>query len=93
MALSGVMPLWPGVLSASPEAAPQLLQAAARQILELPSLLLVSGCALVLMQLCRWLWQQGEVGRITSSALATTLAVDGLCLVAALAAPRLSGLI
>ncbi len=93
MALSGVMRLWPEVLSASPEAAPQLLQTAARQVLELPSLLLVSGCALVLMQLCRWLWQQGEVGRITSSALATTLAVDGLFLVASLAAPRLSGLI
>jgi len=93
MALSGVMHLWPQVLNASPAAAPQLLQAAARQVLELPSLLLVSGCALVLVQLCRWLWQQGEVGRITSSALATTLAVDGLFLVAALAAPHLSGLI
>jgi hypothetical protein len=93
MALSGVMQLWPGVLSASPEVAPQLLQAAARQVLKFPSLLLVSSCALVLVQLCRWLWQQGEVGRITSSALATTLAVDGLFLVASLAAPRLSGLI
>jgi len=47
----------------------------------------------VLVQLCRWLWQQGQVGRITGSALATTLAVDGLFLIAALAAPRLSGLI
>ena len=93
MALSGVMHLWPEVLNASPAAAPQLLQAAARQVLEPQSLLLVTSCALVLIQLCRWLWQQGEVGRITSSALATTLAVDGLFLVAALAAPHLSGLI
>ena len=93
MALSGVMHLWPEVLNASPAAAPQLLQAAARQVLEPQSLLLVSSCALALIQLCRWLWQQGEVGRITSSALATTLAVDGLFLVAALAAPHLSGLI
>ena len=93
MALSGVMQLWPEVLSASPATAPQLLQAAARQVLEPMSLLLVSGCALLLVQMCRWLWQQGQVGRITSSALATTLAVDGLFLLAALGAPRLSGLI
>jgi hypothetical protein len=93
MALSGVMQLWPQVLSASAGDAPQLLQAAARQVLEPSSLVLVTGCALLLIQLCRWLWQQGEVGRITSSALATTLAVDGLFLIAALAAPRLSGLI
>ena len=93
MALSGVMQLWPQVLSASAGDAPELLQAAARQVLEPSSLVLVTGCALLLIQLCRWLWQQGEVGRITSSALATTLAVDGLFLIAALAAPRLSGLI
>ena len=49
--------------------------------------------ALLLIQACRWLWHKGPVGRITSAALATTLAVDGLFLVAALAAPQLSGLI
>ncbi len=93
MALSGVMPLWPQVLSASAGEAPLLLQAAAQQVLEPPTLALVIGCALLLIQACRWLWQKGPVGRITSAALATTLAVDGLFLVAALAAPQLSGLI
>ena len=54
---------------------------------------LVIGSAVMLLQACRWLWQRGEVGRVTSSALATTLAVDALFLLAALLAPGLSGLI
>jgi hypothetical protein len=53
----------------------------------------VIGSAVMLLQACRWLWQRGEVGRVTSSALATTLAVDALFLLAALLAPGLSGLI
>ena len=93
IALSGVMPLWPQVLSATPSQAPLLLQAAAQQVLEPQALVLVVGCAILLIQACRWLWLQGEVGRITSAALATTLAVDGLFLLAALAAPQLSGLV
>ena len=93
MALSGVMALWPQVLSANASDAPLLLQAAAQRVLEPQALALVGGCAILLIQACRWLWRQGEVGRITSAALATTLAVDGLFLLAALAAPRLSGLI
>ena len=93
MAISGVMAYWPQVLSASPADAPLLLQAAALQVLSPMPLLLVSGCAVVLLQACSWLWQRGEVGRVTSAALATTLAVDALFLLAALLAPGLSGLI
>lgn len=93
MAASGVMAFWPQVLSASPADAPLLLQTAALQVLSPLPLLLVIGCAVVLLQACRWLWQRGEVGRVTSAALATTLAVDALFLLAALLAPGLSGLI
>lgn len=93
MAASGVMSFWPQVLSASPADAPLLLQAAALQVLSPLPLLLVIGSAVMLLQACRWLWQRGEVGRVTSAALATTLAVDALFLLAALLAPGLSGLI
>jgi hypothetical protein len=93
MAASGVMTFWPQVLSASPADAPLLLQAAALQVLSPLPLLLVIGSAVMLLQACRWLWQRGEVGRVTSAALATTLAVDALFLLAALLAPGLSGLI
>ncbi len=93
IAATGVMPYWPQVLSAGPAEAALLLQAAAQQVLApLPlALVLLSGA--LLLQACRWLWQRGPVGRITAASLATTLAVDGLFLLAALLAPKLSGLI
>lgn len=93
MAIAGVMPYWPQVLSASPAEAPLLLQAAAQQVLAPLPLSLVLLCGALLLQSCRWLWQRGTIGRITGAALATTLAVDALFLLAALLAPNLSGLI
>lgn len=93
MAATGVMPYWPAVLSASPAEAPLLLQAAAQQVLAPLPLALVSLCGALLLQVCRWLWQRGAVGRVAGAALATTLAVDALFLLAALLAPNLSGLI
>jgi hypothetical protein len=87
------MPSWPLILNAGSTEAPLLLQAAAQQVLAPQSLVLVVLCAAVLVQACRWLWGLGEVGRITSAALATTLAVDALFLLASLGAPSLSGLI
>jgi hypothetical protein len=90
---TGLMPCWPQILSASSADAPLLLQSAAQQVLAPESLLLVVLSGAVLVQACRWLWASGEVGRITSAALATTLAVDALFLLAALVAPSLSGLI
>lgn len=90
---SGLMPSWPQILNAGSAEAPFLLQTAAQQVLAPPSLVLVFFCAAVLVQGCRWLWGLGEVGRIISASLATTLAVDALFLLAALEAPNLSGLI
>ena len=87
------MPSWPLILNAGSTEAPLLLQAAAQQVLAPQSLVLVVLCASVLVQGSRWVWGLGEVGRITSAALGTTLAVDALFLLAALGAPSLSGLI
>ena len=93
MAATGVMASWPQVLSASPPEASLLLQSLARQVLSPLPLTLVISFAAALIQACRWLWRRGEAGRICSAALATTLAVDGLFLLAALGAPVLTGLI
>lgn len=93
MAATGVMAFWPQVLSASPPEASLLLQSLARQVLSPFALAIVVTVAGMLIQACRWLWRQGEAGRISGAALATTLAVDGLFLLAALVAPALTGLI
>ena len=93
IAATGLMPLWPAVLAADPLAAGPLLQEAALRVLEPGSLLVVGAAAAALLQVCRWLWPRGRAARVASAALATTLAIDGLFLVAALLAPKLSGLI
>ncbi len=93
MALSGVMALWPQVVSAPLPEAPQLLQAAAMAVLQPLPLALVLLCGSLLLATCLALWQSGAVARVAAATLATTLAVDGLFLVAALLAPGLSGLI
>ena len=93
IALTGLMPLWPQVLSADPLAAGALLQDAAQRVFEPGSLLVVGAAAGLLVQLCRWIWPLGRAARVASAALATTLVIDGLFLAAALVAPRLSGLI
>ena len=93
IAATGVMPLWPQVVQAGPAQAANLLQQAAQQVLQPAPLLVVVLSAAALLQLCRWLWQQGPTARVFAAALATTLTVDGLFLLAALAAPRFSGLI
>ncbi len=94
IAATGVMPLWPQVLEAAdPATAAALLQQAAHQVLQPACLTMVATAAAGLLLLCRRLWQRGPTARVFASALATTLSVDGLFLLAALAAPRLSGLI
>jgi len=93
IAATGVMPLWPQVLAAEPTEAAILLHDAAAQVLQPAPLALVIGAAAALLHLCHWLWNQGPTSRVFAAALATTLSVDGLFLLAALAAPRLSGLI
>ncbi|MEY3462620.1 MAG: hypothetical protein RLZZ468_398 [Cyanobacteriota bacterium] len=93
IAATGVMPLWPQVLGAGPAEAAGLLQQAALQVVQPVPLMVITAAAAGLLQLCRWLWSQGATARVFAAALATTLSVDGLFLLAALAAPGLSGLI
>jgi hypothetical protein len=94
MALTGVMGWWVQVLEAPIDQAPQLLQQAALGVLQ-PLPLAITACAGVLLtSLCWRTWDHADPAwRLAASALATTLAVDGLFLAAALWAPQLSGLI
>ena len=94
MAITGVMTHWREVLLAPMDQAAPLLHQAALSVLEPLSLAVVglAGCGLI--GLCRHYWSHPDPAwRLAASALATTLCVDGLFLAAALAAPRLSGLI
>ena len=94
MALSGVMAHWPRVLAASPSEAPALLQAAASVVLQPGPLALMLLSGTLLARLSARLWRQGgDDERVWAATLATTLAVDGLFLMAAALAPHLSGLI
>ena len=94
MAITGVMSSWTGVLQAPIEQAPALLQQAALRVLQpLPlAVTLLTGTGM--SALCRCYWNHPDPAwRLGASAVATTLAVDGLFLAAALWAPQLSGLI
>jgi len=93
IAATGLMDLWPQVLAAPLQEAPLLLRQAGETVMQLPNLALVAVLAALLLQSCRWLWGRGTSGRVAAATLATTLAVDGLFLAAALLAPQLSGLI
>lgn len=93
MFCGGLMDLWPRVLSGPLSEAPALLQDAALSVLRPLPLLVISVSAALLLALATWLNGLGRAGRIAAVTVATTLAVDGLFLAAALAAPRLSGLI
>lgn len=94
MALTGVMGHWIAVLEAAPADAALRLQQAAQGVLEPLPLAVVSLAGTALAALCRRYWSHPDPAwRLAASALATTLAVDGLFLAAALWAPHLSGLI
>ncbi len=93
MALTGVMPLWPLVVGAPLQEAGPLLQQAALLVVQPLPLLAIGLAAGLLIAICRQLWRRGGIWRVSAAALATTLAVDGLFLAAALLAPGLSGLI
>jgi hypothetical protein len=93
IALTGLMPLWPRALAASPDQAAELLGLGAAAVLRPASLLVVGVLGAALIQLSRWCWTRGETGRVAAAALATTLAVDALFVALALVAPRLSGLV
>jgi hypothetical protein len=87
------MPSWVVVLQASPGEAGPLLQICAELVITPPALALVTGMAVLLLTLSRRLWGRGEAADVAAATLATTLAVDGVFLAAALLAPRLSGLV
>ena len=93
MALTGVMPLWPLVVAAPLQEAGPLLQQAALLVVQPLPLLAIGLAAALLIGICRQLWRRAGIWRVSAAALATTLAVDGLFLAAALLAPGLSGLI
>jgi hypothetical protein len=93
IALTGIMPLWPQVLSAPLSDAPQLLRQAGETVLAPANITLVTAMAALLLGVCTQLWKRGGLFRVSAATLATTLAVDGLFLAAALLAPQWSGLI
>ena len=93
MALTGVIHLWPQVVEAPLSEAGLLLQQAGEAVLQPMALGLIGLSATALLAVCYWLWPQGSAGRVAAATLATTLAVDGIFLAAALLAPGLSGLI
>lgn len=93
MLAAGLMDLWPRVLEAPLPEAPALLQQAALQTLHPAPLALIGLSGGLLLALSRRLWQLGGRWRVPAATLASTVAVDGLFLAAALLAPRLSGLI
>jgi len=93
IALTGLMPLWPQVLSAPLSEAPLLLRQAGETVLEPANIALVTAMAALLIGVCTQLWKRGGPVRVSAATLAATLAVDGLFLAAALLAPLSSGLI
>lgn len=94
IALTGLMPLWPDVITASITDAPVLLQEAAQHLLQPANLLWLAALAAMLVWISHNLWQRGDTaGRVAAATLAATLAIDGIFAAASLLAPRLSGLV
>jgi len=73
--------------------APALLRQAGETVLAPANIALVTAMAALLLAACAHLWKRGGMARVSAATLATTLAVDGLFLAAALLAPQWSGLI
>ncbi len=93
IALTGLMPFWPPVVQAAPEAAAVLLQEAARTLLQPLSLLALALIGGWILHVAHRLRSGDEARRVAAATLASTLLVDGVFLGAALLAPQLSGLI
>ena len=93
IAMTGLMPFWPPVVQAAPEAAAVLLQEAARTLLQPLSLLALAMTAAWILHVAHRLRSGDEARKVAAATLASTLLVDGLFLGAALLAPQLSGLI
>lgn len=93
IASTGLMPCWPQILASPMPQAALLLRQAGEVVMRPANLGLTLLLAGLLIHLSLRLWKAGVLGRISAVTLATTLLVDGLFLLSALLAPRLSGLI
>jgi hypothetical protein len=93
IAATGLMDLWPRVVTAPLDLAPLLLQEAAGQLLAPLPLAALFSAAGLLGWLALRLRRQGPTARVAAACLGTTVAVDGIFLVLALLSPELSGLL
>ncbi len=98
--LTGVMKAWPQVVEASFSEASKILSFTAAQLLEPFSLLAIFIAALLIILIANWMNQKSKIDSlssdawlVSSSALTTTLWVDGLFFATTLIQPQLSGLI
>ena len=98
--LTGVMKAWPQVVEASFSEASKILSFTAAQLLEPFSLLAIFIAALLIILIANWMHQKSkseplsaDAWLVSSSALTTTLWVDGLFFATTLIQPQLSGLI
>ncbi len=89
----GLMDFWPAALQAPLPQAAQLLSQAGVTVLQPLNSVVLASYVLVLLLAARTVEPRGLAGRLAAATLLITLAVDGLFLLAALLAPRLSGLI
>lgn len=88
-----LMEFWPAALQAPLPQAAQLLRQAGEAVLQPLNITVLASYVLVLLLAARTVERRGLAGRVASATLVITLGVDGLFLMAALLAPRLSGLI
>ncbi|WP_413679016.1 DUF3120 domain-containing protein [Prochlorococcus sp. MIT 0916] len=98
--LTGVMKAWPKVVDAPFLEASKMLSFTAEQLLEPFSLLAIFIAALLIILIANWMNQKSkseslssDAWLVSSSALTTTLWVDGLFFATTLIQPQLSGLI
>ncbi len=98
--LTGVMKAWPQVVEASFSEASKTLSFTAAQLLEPFSLFAIFIAALLIILIANWMNQKSKIDSlssdawlVSSSALTTTLWVDGLFFATTLIQPQLSGLI
>ena len=98
--LTGVMQAWPKVVDAPFSEASTMLSFTAEQLLEPFSLLAIFIAALLIILIANWMNQKSkrepffsDAWLVSSSALTTTLWVDGLFFATTLIQPQLSGLI
>ncbi len=98
--LTGVMKAWPEVVDAPFSEASKLLSFTAEQLLEPFSLFAIFIAALLIILIANWMNQKSkseslssDAWLVSSSALTTTLWVDGLFFATTLIQPQLSGLI